>query len=181
MTTFIILFIVAMLILIGFIAFILVFIGIGRLESLSDSYYELMEKKNWYKYLFQITLLSVSFLLVPVMLQFTPEQFQFLAFFTAAPIAFVACAPRFRISSTVAYLALERKVHKIAAIVSGVSSALLVLAIAYTYGWDIALTIPIASFLAYAFYKVFGQKLFFAEMACFAWTLATIIILFVTV
>lgn len=52
---------------------------------------------------------------------------------------------------------------------------------AYTYGWDIALTIPIASFLAYAFYKVFGQKIFFAEMACFAWTPATIIILFVTV
>lgn len=171
MTTFIILFLLAMLILIGFIAFILVFIGIGRLESLSDSYYELMEKKDWYKYLFQITLLSVSFLLVPVMLQFTPEHFQFLAFFTAAPIAFVAIPD----------LALERKVHKIAAIVSGVSSALWVLAIAYTYGWDIALTIPIASFLAYAFYKVFGQKLFFAEMACFAWTPATIIILFAIV
>lgn len=173
MTTFIILFTVAMLILIGFIAFILVFVGIGKLESLSDSYYELMEKKDWYKYLFQITLLSVSLLLVPVMLQFTPEQFQFLAFFTAAPIAFVAAAPRFRISHTVADMALEKKVHKVAALISGVSSVLWVVAIAATSGWDILLTIPIAAFLAYCGYAVSGQKVWWAEMACFAWTLST--------
>lgn len=174
MTTFIILFVAAMLILIGFIAFILVFIGIDKLESLSDSYYELMEKKDWYKYLFQLTLLSVSFLLVPVMLQFTPEAFQFLAFFTAAPIAFVAVAPRFRVNSKgIPEHEQERRVHTIAALVSGISSALWVVAIAATSGWDILLTIPVAAFLAYAGYAVSGQKVWWAEMACFAWTLAT--------
>lgn len=172
MTTFIILFLLAMLILIGFIAFILVFIGIGRLESLSDSYYELMEKKDWYKYLFQITLLSVSFLLVPVMLEFTPEAFKFLAFFTVAPIAFVAVAPRFRAVDNV-YGDNEKKVHKTAALVSGASSALWVVSIAATSGWDILLTIPISAFLAYCGYAVSGQKVWWAEMACFGWTLST--------
>lgn len=172
MNTFIILFIIAILILAGFIAFILKKVGLKNLPSLSDSYYQLKELKDWYKYLFQFTLLSVSFLLVPVMLEFTPEEFQFLAFFTAAPIAFVAVAPRFRAVDN-KYSNQEKKVHSIAAIISGASSALWVVAIAATSGWDILLTIPVAAFLAYAGYAVSGQKVWWAEMACFAWTLAT--------
>ena len=172
MTTFIILFMIAILILAGYIAFILIKVGLKTLPTLSDSYYELKAIKDRYKYLFQFTLLSVSFLLVPVMLEFTPEAFKFLAFFTVAPIAFVAVAPRFRAVDNV-YGDNEKKVHKTAALVSGISSALWVVAIAATSGWDILLTIPISAFLAYCGYAVSGQKVWWAEMACFAWTLST--------
>lgn len=172
MTAFIILFLIATFTLVAFSAFILVKAGI--LPSFSDSYYVLERKKAGYKYLFQICLVVTSFALTPVMLQFTPDWCQFLAFFTTAPIAFVGLAPRFRMGGNgKPEYEIERTVHMKAAKISGVASFLWVIAVAASISWDIALTIPVAAFLAYAGYAVSGQKVWWAEMACFAWTLTT--------
>jgi len=172
MTAFIILFAIAAVTLIAFTAFVMYKTGI--LPSFSDSYYSLQRKKPFYKYLFQICLVVTSFSLTPVMLQFTPEWCQFLAFFTTAPIAFVGLAPRFRIGNNgKPEFEIERSVHMKAAKVSGIASSLWVIAVSVSINLLLLITIPACGIIAYALYMKHGNKIWWAEMAAFAWTLST--------
>ena len=79
------LFYIGVAVFISYLIFILRKIGIKRLPSLSHSYYEL-GKQGW---IFQLTLVSMVFLLMPQLLELTPKSFQFVAFLTAAPLMFV--------------------------------------------------------------------------------------------
>ena len=147
--------IISFLILSCYLVYILKTIGIRRLPSLSDSYYKLGKKG----YIFQIVLFLTAALLVPVLLEKTPEPFKFLAFFTTAPILFVAMAPKFK------DIVLEGKVHVWAAKISAVFSII----------WCIImlkwLAIPVIlgpGLLFYIMNRKHKQPTFFAEMVCFA-------------
>lgn len=67
-------FYIGVAIFISYLIFILKKIGIKRLPSLSHSYYEL-GKRGW---MFQLTLVSMVFLIMPQLLELTPVDFQIL-------------------------------------------------------------------------------------------------------
>ena len=147
--------IISFLILSCYLVYILKTIGIRRLPSLSDSYYKL-EKRG---YIFQLALFLTAALLIPVLLEKTPEPFTFLAFFTTAPILFVAITPKFK------DIVLEGKVHTWAAKISAVFSII----------WCIIMlkwiAIPVIlgpGIIFYILNRKYKQPTFFAEMVCFA-------------
>ena len=165
MTT--ILFYIGVAVFIFYLIFILRKIGIKRLPSLSHSYYEL-GKQGW---MFQLTLISVVFLLMPQLLELTPESFQFVAFLTAAPIMFVGVAANFMDGG------MAKKVHYTAAYLSAGLSLLLVILLAIFVNWVVILTVPIAVVVFYLFFKKYGQLTFFMEMAAFSWLIGSALIL----
>ena len=83
--------------------------GIPR--SLSDTYY-LLGKRGW---MFQCVLGLFGGLLMPIWLDVSSENTQFLAFFACAGLLFVAAAPCFKID-------IEGKVHYISAVVCCVAA-----------------------------------------------------------
>lgn len=175
----IILFAIAVLVLLTFITYILLKIGIRNLPSLSDSFYKL-KRKGW---LFQLSLSLTALLLIPVMLELTPEPFKFIGFFVPASLVFTAFAPRFgkvwnnQKKIMLPENELERKVHQKSATFSAITSFVLVFLLSWYYNWLLLLTIPVSGILAYLCFRKWGQKIFFAEMACFGWQLSTIAIL----
>ncbi len=161
------LFYIGVLLFISYLVFILKKIGIKNLPSLSHSYYEL-GKQGW---IFQLTLVSMVFLLMPQLLELTPESFQFIAFLTAAPLMFVGVAANFMDGG------MAKKVHYTAAYLSAGLSLLLVILLAIFVNWVVILTVPIALVVFYLFFKKYGQITFFMEMAAFAWLIGSAIIL----
>ena len=151
----------------AYLIFILRKIGIKRLPSLSHSYYEL-GKQGW---MFQLTLISVVFLLMPKLLELTPESFQFVAFLTAAPLMFVGVAANFMDGG------MAKKVHYTAACTSAGLSLLLVILLAIFVNWMVILTVPIALATFYSLFKKYGQLIFFLEMAAFTWLIGSSILL----
>ena len=165
MTT--ILFYIGVLLFISYLIFILKKIGIKKLPSLSHSYYEL-GKQGW---MFQLTLVSMVFLLMPQLLELTPESFQFVAFLTAAPLMFVGVAANFMDGG------MAKKVHYTAAYLSAGLSLLLVILLAIFVKWVVILTVPVAAVVFYLFFKKYGQLTFFMEMAAFSWLIGSALIL----
>lgn len=164
-----------------------VMINVGVLSSLSQSYYDLQKIKTNYKYLFQIVLVSMSILLTPVIIEATPDWCKFLGFFTAVMIAFIGLAPDFLIKdkdeggtgST-----LDKGVHMTAAGISAGSSLLWVIALSFTVSLWLLLTIGIfgvGTMLTYLITRKSIKKqgkedqfIWYAEMACFGWTLTSV-------
>ena len=167
-----ILFTIDVSIFISYIIFILVYIGIKNLSSLSDSFYKLEEKKKGLEKLFQIVMAIVPMGLISLILEVTPSNFQIFAFLTTMPIIFVALAPRYEIGE--GGQDLERNVHTVAAIISGVSSFIWVILISIHINWVLILTIPVASLVCFILYIIYKQGLFMIEMASFMWTLTTL-------
>lgn len=94
--------IVSIVILSYYLAFVIAKFGIPK--SISETYY-LLGKHGW---LFQVTLFSVAFLVVPTLIDRSSENTRFLAFLACAGLAFVAAAPLFKME-------LEGKVHYVSA------------------------------------------------------------------
>ena len=97
------------LIITTYIVYIIKIIGLRNLPSLSESYYTT-------KWKFQVALFFTAVLLVPVMLEVTLDKYQFLAFFSIAPILFVSVAPKFKNKDV------ERKVHIFSAQLAAINS-----------------------------------------------------------
>lgn len=68
--------------------------------SISDTYYELEKRKKGLGWLFSAMCVSVGSLLLPALLDMTPESYQFTAFLTCASLIFVGAAPQFKMSLT---------------------------------------------------------------------------------
>lgn len=94
--------ILSMIILFGYLAFVVAKFGIPK--SISDSFY-LLGKKGW---MFQVTLFLVAFMVMPLLIDRSSEDTQFLAFLACAGLAFVGAAPLFKME-------LEGKVHYVSA------------------------------------------------------------------
>lgn len=165
------LFYIGVLLFISYLISILVRIGIKKLPSLSHSYLELEKIKKGQGVLFQLTLVSMVFLLMPQLLELTPVDFQFVAFLAAAPLMFVGVAANFMDGG------MAKKVHYTAAYISAGLSLLLVILLAIFVNWLVILTVPIALAIFYSLFKKYGQKTFFLEMAAFAWLIGSAIIL----
>lgn len=94
--------ILSMIILFGYLAFVVAKFGIPK--SISDSFY-LLGKKGW---MFQVTLFLVGFSVMPALIDKSSEDTKFLAFLACAGLAFVGAAPLFKME-------LEGKVHYVSA------------------------------------------------------------------
>lgn len=78
--------------------------------SISDTYYSL-EHKIW----FGFTMILTALLLMPAILDRTPESYQFLAFLMCAGLCFVGVAPNFKAG-------LDRPVHIVATTIAALCS-----------------------------------------------------------
>ena len=152
---------ISFVVLISYIIYILIKVKIKYIPSLSDTFYT--TRKG---YLFQLTLAITAGLLIPVLLELTPDPFKILAFATTAPILFVAVAPRFK------DLELEQRVHSGAALISAIFS---ILWSAIMLQWLFLIVFPITVLLFYILYKKYGQLVFFGEMACFTLVYTTLL------
>ena len=103
--------IVSMIVLFGYLAFVVAKFGIP--QSISDTFY-LLGKKGW---MFQVALAATAFCVVPSLINASSENTQFLAFLACAGLAFVAFAPLFKMD-------LEGKVHFVSAYICCGSLAL---------------------------------------------------------
>lgn len=82
---------------------------------LSQSFYILK-----HKFIFSLFLLSLTFMLLPPLLEITPTEYEFLSFLTGASVAFIGVTPNFMEK-------FEGKIHSISAYISVVASQLLIL------------------------------------------------------
>ncbi len=126
----------------------------GVPASISDTYYILLHKRRpaW---LFQLAMILTGGLLLPVWLEASPENLQFLAFLACGALIFVGAAPSFKVGH-------ERVIHIAATVVSGLST----LAWEVASGYGIVPAIMLAVAVPYGVYK--RRVLFFVELAAFA-------------
>lgn len=114
------------------------FVKYGVPNYISEGFYV-----NKCKWAFSVTMVLVSGLLLPAMLDFGNEDFGFLAFISVACIFILAAEPHFKSSW-------EGKIHNTAAIIAGVCSQLW----CFLHCWQYSLIVWL--FLALVF--AFGDK-----------------------
>lgn len=92
------------LIIISVIIFLAYLVGMyiyfGIPYSISDTYYKLENRKKGTGWLFSAMCIGVGGLLLPALLELTPESYQFTAFLACAGLIFVGAAPQFKMSLT---------------------------------------------------------------------------------
>lgn len=86
--------------------------------SLSDTHYLFIGRNKKLNWIFTIMLWLVAFPILIFGLEYTPEQYKFILFITAAALMFVGAAPFFKDSK------LEYTVHCVSAMTCSVSSIL---------------------------------------------------------
>lgn len=72
----------------------------GVPASISDTYYKLERRHKGLGWLFTAMCWLVGGLLLPALLEITPESYQFTAFLACAGLLFVGAAPQFKLSLT---------------------------------------------------------------------------------
>lgn len=157
------------MVLIAIIIFIL-YLGVnikwfGIPSSLSNTYYLLEEKKKGLGVMFTLMTWLVVFLLMPVWLDKTPENSQFLAFLASASLLFVGTASQFKMPMT-------REVHFVSAGICLLTSQIWLMVIGVWY-------IPIIVYALYALYYFFRSKdnwLFWVEMLAFITTFIAVLV-----
>jgi hypothetical protein len=148
--------ITSLIILLGYLIYVVAKFGIPK--SISETFY-LLGKQGW---MFQVTLFSVAFLVVPTLIDRSSENTQFLAFLACAGLAFVGAAPLFKME-------LEGKVHYVSAAICCVG---LVLWQVFNACW----IIPLLCFLAVLIPMVKDKKyMWWLEIATIVSTYASLI------
>ena len=138
--------IASMVIIFGYLTFVVAKFGIPK--SISETYY-LLGNMGW---LFQVTLFSVAFLVVPTLIDRSSEGTRFLAFLACAGLAFVGAAPLFKRK-------LDGKVHYISAAMCCVG---LVLWQVFNACW----VVPLICFVAILPPMLFdGKRMWWLEIA----------------
>ena len=139
-----------------FILYLLLFIIIYKIPtSLSDTYYVLEESKKGI--FFTIMMFVIGFTIAPVVLEFTPEDYKFLGFFSVIGILFTGAAPLFKSAS-------QKVVHFVSAGISAVASLLWIIFVASEY-YYIVLLLSLLGYILYLFDK--KSYLFYGEMVIF--------------
>jgi hypothetical protein len=127
-------------------------------NSLSQSVYMLPPYASW---LWTAVIAGVAALIMPTMLDNTPEKWKFLAFFACAGLAITGLCP---LSPKKDKTDLKYKAHMVGAWMSAVSSQALVMA---THFWLVSLWLPwVVAFLWIAVGEKWPQKAFWAEITC---------------
>jgi hypothetical protein len=141
----------------------------GVPDSFSDTYYLLNEKKPRLGSLFTLLMMSMSFLMISVMMDYTPENFKFLGFLTLCGILFVGGAPAF-LDKT------ESKVHFFAAGVAAICSLTWLFICFPQYVWILGINLGILLIPLIRSIKIKWGFLFWAEMVLF-FTIFTVLII----
>lgn len=121
--------------------------------SLSDTYYQL-NKRGRPAWLFQVAMIIPAMLLMPVWLDCSSGNLQFLAFLSCGGLMFVGTAPLFKEE-------FQGRVHYTGTAISGIA-AILWLCLSEMW-WLPATTFPVAGIIMLRYRK----WLFWAEMAAF--------------
>lgn len=81
-----------------FLVYLTVIVGLnkGPLTSLSDSFYFLEKKQRNLGYVFSAMMMSVAVLILPQMIEVTPDDWRVLGFLPPVCIGFVGAAPCFK-------------------------------------------------------------------------------------
>lgn len=150
------LYLISLLILAAYTAYAVKVCGVPW--SLSDTYYQL-QKRNRPAWLFQAATIISAILLLPVWLESSPEDVQFLAFLSCGGLIFVGTAPLFKEES-------EKRVHYGGTIVSAVSAISWLCCVEVWY-------LPVATLLIAVAVMVKRKKwMFWIEMAVLVSTYA---------
>lgn len=133
--------------------------------SLSDTYYQL-KKRNRPAWLFQMAMIIPAMLLMPVWIDRSTDDLQFLAFLSCGGLMFVGSAPLFKEE-------FQGKVHYTGTAISGLA-AILWLCLSEMW-WLPATTFPVAGIIMLRYRK----WLFWAEMAAFVCAYAGVLIVLI--
>ena len=126
-------------------------------ESLSETSYMLSDKR----YLFTIYCLLVSFLIMPEMLELTPEQYQFLPFIFCAGLMFAGASPLFKTG-------MDRYVHYISAYTAFIAFIFyIILCLPITYIISYIILMIILCLWKYKCYVYFGEMIALFEILIF--------------
>lgn len=130
--------------------------------SLSDTYYQL-NKRGRPAWLFQVAMIAPAMLLMPVWLECSSENLQFLAFLSCGGLMFVGTAPLFKEE-------FQGRVHYTGTVIAGLATMLWV---CLSGMWYLpAVAFPVAGIIMLRYRK----WLFLAEMAAFVCAYAGILI-----
>jgi hypothetical protein len=139
--------------LLTYLIFVLIVVGIQ--PSWSHTYYALERVKDWYKYLFQILMVGLMFILAPVVFSLTKGMWwQFVGLFVLFSIALVGAAPRFIAPEG----DLENGVHFNGAAVAAIASLAFVVLSAIYLVPVIWYVIPASVIFSYVMYLFTGPK-----------------------
>lgn len=119
--------------------------------SISDTYYSL-EHKVW----FLVAMWLTSLLLMPAILDRTPETIQFSAFLMCAGLLFVGAAPNFKEEY-------ENKIHVAGTCVSAVSSQIWIVAM---QPWLLLAWVPWFAYIGFRLPKEWNGDLWASFVAC---------------
>lgn len=119
--------------------------------SISDTYYSL-EHKAW----FGFSMISTALLLMPAILDRTPESFQFLAFLMCAGLCVVGVAPNFKVG-------LDRPVHIVATSIAALCSQVWV---ALTQPWLLLVWIAWLVYLGVRLRQVWDGDWWYSFVKC---------------
>lgn len=140
--------IISLIIFLAYVAGTCLYFGVPA--SISDTYYKLERRRKGLGWLFTAMCWGVGGLLLPALLEITPESYQFTAFLACAGLLFVGAAPQFKLSLTGA-------VHYGSAAVCVLASQAW---IACTSAWWVLLPVWIG-FMAYILYGMIRYSDFF--------------------
>lgn len=130
--------------------------------SLSDTYYQL-KKRNRPAWLFQMAMIIPAMLLMPVWIDRSTDDLQFLAFLSCGGLMFVGSAPLFKEE-------FQGRVHYTGTVIAGLATMLWV---CLSGMWYLpAVAFPVAGIIMLRYRK----WLFLAEMAAFVCAYAGILI-----
>lgn len=143
-------------------AYVMYAVGVcGVPWSLSDTYYQL-KKRNRPAWLFQVAMVVPSMLLMPVWMECSADNLQFLAFLACGGIMFVGTAPLFKED-------FQSKIHYTGTAVGGLAS---ILWLCLSGMW----LLPAIAFSAAGLVMLKYRKwMFWLEMAAFGSTYAGIL------
>lgn len=130
--------------------------------SLSDTYYQL-KKRNRPAWLFQMAMIIPAMLLMPVWIDRSTDDLQFLAFLSCGGLMFVGSAPLFKEE-------FQGRVHYTGTVIAGLAT---ILWVCLSGMWYLpAVAFPVAGIIMLRYRK----WLFWAEMAAFVCAYAGILI-----
>lgn len=144
----------------------------GVPNSLSETYYLYMNKKNWMRIFFPIMMTLLVVLLMPAWLEISDgSNLQFLAFLTAGGIMFTGAAPAFK-SNT-----LEKTVHSTSAICAATCALLWVILVCKIW-YIVLIWSAVVVFAAILTKTVKRAKVYWLETVAFLSTFTSIIVYF---
>lgn len=166
--------IISLVIFLAYIAGTCLYFGVPA--SISDTYYKLERRHKGLGWLFTAMCWLVGGLLLPALLDITPESYQFTAFLACAGLLFVGAAPQFKLSLT-------GVVHYGSAAICVVFSQIWV---GLTVWWVLLpIWITFAGFIVYGAFRYsnfFRDEIYFKETRPMYWCeIAAVVAVYVTI